>query len=372
MTTVGLEWRTVTDLHIAGYRIYRNDPSMKGGKLKLIAEVEDRYSSHFVDTDLKPGTEYVYQMATMDENGNVSRQSAPVRIKTLPMIHSVSFVRAITDLPNRIKIIWRPHQDPRVVGYIVERASVSRPDKWEKEADLKYRLTAEYIDKKLGDGEVYVYRVRSKLCNGTVTDPSEPVKAITKPLPLPPSEIKATMDLPRRVHLSWKPSPTEDVVYYKVYRAPFAMGIYSYRAKVVATEFDDMVDDDGATYYYKITAVDKDGLESAMPESPVVGSSLGKPLSPTVTSAFVSSGGATITWEPVDSRADHYRVVRSYWDGLMKKKKTFTNIREKRFTDTTVVPGVKYTYYVLEVDKNGIASDPSRSVELYLPKPNEK
>ena len=372
MTTVGLEWRMVPDLRVEGYRIYRKDPDAKTMKLKQVAEIKDRYSSHFVDTGLKPGSTYVYQMATFDENGNVSPQSSPVQVRTMPMIHSVSFVRAITDLPNRIKIIWRPHQDFRVVGYIVERASVSHPEKWEKEATIKHRLSAEYIDKTLGDGEVYMYRVRCKLCNGEITDPSEPVKAITKPLPMPPSEIKASMNLPKRVHLTWKPSATSDVVYYKVYRAPFAMGFYSYRAKVDGTAFDDHVEDDGATYYYKVTAVDKDGLESPMPDSPVVGSTLGKPLAPTVTSAMLQGNRAVISWAPVDTRADHYRVIRTYWNGLSKVKKSFTNIRGTTFTDTTMMPGIKYTYTVLEVDPNGIVSDPSRSVELYIPKPDEQ
>ncbi len=366
MTAVGLEWQMVPSMKIEGYRLYRLDPNSEEKKLKRVAEIEDRYSTHYVDTKLTPGTEYVYQMSTFDKDGYESRQSAPVHVKTAPMIHSVSFVRAITDLPNRIKLIWRPHQDLRVVGYVVERASVSKPGDWKKQADIKHRLSAEYMDKNLGDGEVYMYRIRAKLCNGLLTHPSQPVKAITKPLPLMPGELKATTDLPKTIRLTWEPSPTADVVYYKLYRAPFALGFYSYRAKVEGTSFEDHVEEDGKLYYYKVTAVDKDGLESQMPESPVIGSTLAKPSPPSITAAKIAFNQAIITWTPVDNRAEKYTIIRTHWEGLSKKEKIFTNIYGTKFVDKTMSPGVKYTYRVLEVDKNGIESKPSEPVELYI------
>ena len=371
MTAIGLEWKMVPDLSIEGYDIYRLDPGSEDKKLKRVARIDDRYSTHYVDTKLKPGTEYIYQMATYDKNGDESLQSAPHRVRTAPMIPSVSFVRAITQLPHRIKLIWRPHQDFRVVGYVIERADVRHPEKWEKIATVKNRLSAEYMDKNLGDGVVYMYRVRCKLCNGLITPPSEAVKAITKPLPLPPVEIHATHDLPRMIRVTWKPSPTPDVVYYKVYRAPFAIGFYTYRAKVKGTEFDDRIGEDGKEYYYKVTAVDKDGLESEMPEAPVVGATLGRPLPPLVTTAQVVGGHVELAWQPRDDRARGYEVIRSHWDGLIKKKKIFKNLTQPHLSDLSVSPGVKYTYQVIEIDANGIKSEPSKGVDVYLPKVGE-
>ena len=372
MTAVGLEWNMVPSREIEGYYLYRLDPNSEEKKLKRIARIDDRYSTHYVDTKLKPGTEYIYQMSTYDAEGFESRQSAPARVRTAPMIHSVSFVRAITDLPHRIKVIWRPHNDLRVVGYIVERATVTKPEEWKKQAEIDNRLSAEYMDKNLGEGEVYMYRVRVKLCNGLVSGPSQPVKAITKPLPQPPQNLEVTTDLPRVIRLTWKPSPTPDVVYYKVYRAPFAIGFYSYRAKVEGTRFEDHISEDGKVYYYKVTAVDKDGLESRMPETPIVGQTLAKPEAPVITAAKVAFNQAIITWEPKDNRAEKYNVIRSHWEGLSKKKKIFTNIYGTKFVDKSMVPGIKYSYRVVEVDKYGIQSPPSEAVELYLPKPEIK
>ena len=366
MTAVGLEWKMVPSMKIEGYRLYRLDPNSEEKKLKRVAQIEDRYSTHYVDKKLTPGTEYIYQMSTYDKEGYESKQSAPVKVKTAPMIHSVSFVRAITDLPNRIKLIWRPHQDLRVVSYIVERASVSKPNEWKEQAEIKNRLSAEYMDKRLGDGEVYMYRVRVKLCNGLVSEPSTPVKAITKPLPQMPGQLSASHDLPKTIHLEWKPSPTPDVVYYKIYRAPFEIGFYSYRAKTEETSFDDHVNEDGKVYYYKVTAVDKDGLESPMPKAPVIGSTLAKPSPPSITAAKIAFNQAIITWTPIDTRAEKYNVIRTHWEGLSKKEKVFTNIYGTKFVDKTMSPGIKYTYRVVEIDKNGIASEPSDPVELYI------
>ncbi len=366
MTSIGFEWKMVPSSRIEGYLLYRLDPGSGERKLKRVAKIPDRYSSHYVDENLQPGSVYIYQMSTYTADGFESLQSRPVKAKTYPMVNSVSFLRAIANLPKRIKLIWRPHSDSRVKEYIIERTSVKEPRKWEKIATVKNRLSAEYIDKEIKPEEVYIYRVRVKLCNGLVSEPSTAVKAITKPLPKPPVHLTATHDLPRKIHLEWQPSPTADVIYYKVYRSPFAKAFYTYRAKTDVTFFDDRIDGDGKIYYYKVSAVDKDGLESPIPEVPVMGSTLAKPLAPIVTAAKTAFNQGIIIWEPVDDRADHYDVVRTYWDGLIKKERTFANIYGNKFVDKFMQPGIKYTYKIVEVDRNGLRSDPSEPVDLYF------
>ncbi len=366
MTSVGFEWKMIPSGRIEGYLLYRLDPDSRDKKLKRVATIEDRYSSHYVDDNLQPGSLYVYQMATYTKDGFESLQSKPVRVKTAPMIASVSFVRAIANLPKRIKLIWRPHQDLRVKGYIIERTNVVEPDNWREIATVENRLSAEYIDKDIKQDEIYVYRVRVKLCNGLVSGPSTAVKAITKALPKPPAKLHASQDLPRKIHLEWEPSPTSDVVYYKVYRSPFANAFYSYRAKTDMTYFDDKIDGDGKIYYYKVSAVDKDGLESPIPDVPVMGSTLPKPAAPTITAAKTAFNQGIILWEPGDDRADRYDVIRTHWEGITRQERTFANIYGNKFVDKFMKPGVKYTYRVVEIDRNGLRSEPSEPVDLYI------
>ena len=369
LTSVGFEWKMVPSTEIEGYHLYRLE-SGKGQKLKRVATIADRYSSHYVDTKLKPGHEYVYQMSTYNKEGFESKQSKPVRVRTKPLPESVSFVRAIANLPKRVKLIWRPHQSSQVSAYIIERAVVREPDNWIKIATVNDRLSAEYMDKDLKDGEVYIYRVRVKLCNGLISEPSSAVKAITKPLPLPPESIHATIDRPKKIHLEWQPSPTKDVVYYKVYRSPFSSAFYIYRAKTNRVFYDDMVDEDGKIYYYKVTAVDKDGLESPMPKVPVMGSTLPKPATPTITDARVFDNHAILQWKSNDSRTKSFVVVRNHWEGLVKKKREFINISKNSFSDNMMQLGVRYMYQVIAVDRYGIRSEPSEPVELFIEETN--
>ena len=365
LTSVGFEWKMVPSQEIEGYNLYRLELG-KEKKLKRVATIADRYSSHYVDTKLKPGREYVYQMSTYNKEGFESKQSEPVRVSTKPVPESVSFVRAIANLPKRVKLIWRPHQNPQVMAYIVERSVVREPYDWTKIATVENRLSAEYMDKDLKDGEVYIYRIRVKLCNGIITGPSTAVKAITKPLPLPPQELHATIDKPKKIYLEWQPSPTKDVVYYKVYRSPFSSAFYRYRAKTESVNYNDIVDEDGKIYYYKVTAVDKDGLESPMPEVPVMGSTLPKPFTPTIIDAKVVDNNAVLRWKSNDNRTKSYVVVRNHWEGLIKKKREFVNISKTDFMDTMMQPGTKYTYRIIAVDKYGIRSEPSEPVELFI------
>jgi len=365
ITSVGFEWKMVPSRKVKGYSIYRLELG-KEKKLKRVVTIADRYSSHYVDTNLKPGHEYVYQMSTYNKDGLESKQSKPIRVRTKPAPASVSFVRAIANLPKRVKLIWRPHENPLVSTYIIERSVVREPYEWKKIATVENRLSAEYIDKDLKDGEVYIYRVRVKLFNGIVSKPSTAVKAITKPLPLPPYDLHVTIDKPKKIHLEWQPSPTKDVVYYKVYRSLFSNAFYSYRAKTKSVTYDDMVDEDGKIYYYKVTAVDKDGLESPMPEVPVMGSTLPKPSIPTITDAKVVKNHAFLQWKPNDNRTKSYVVVRHHWEGLIKRKREFVNISKRSFVDTMMQPGTRYTYRVIAVDKYGIRSEPSESVELFI------
>jgi len=363
--SIGLEWDVVGSQEIEGYHIYRLEFG-KEEKLKRIATITDRYSSHYVDTKLKPACEYVYQMSTYNKDGFESKQSKPIRVRTKPVPEPVSFVRAIANLPKRVKLIWRPHQNPQVVAYIIERSVVKKPYDWKKIAIVKNRLSAEYIDKDLKDGEAYIYRVRIKLCNEIVSNPSTAVKAITKPLPMIPTELQATIDRPKKIHLRWQPSPTKDVIYYKIYRSPFSSAFYSYRAKIDNTFYDDIVDEDGKVYYYKVTAVDKDGLESPLSEVPTMGSTLSKPSTPIIINAKIVNNRATLRWKPNDSRAKNYIVVRSHWEGLIKKRQEFIDIPKTEFVDTMMQPGTKYTYCVVAVDRYGIRSKPTEPVKLCI------
>ncbi len=362
--TIALEWTPVYDERIQGYYLYRKH----GSKLKRIAQIEDRYRSHYLDTNLVPDTLYEYRMSAYDKQGRESRVSQAVRAKTLPIPDSVSFLEAIDHLPKEVKLIWRPHPFERVEWYIIERTEPSQ-EKWERLATLKGRLNAEYLDKNLKDNHIYYYRVWVKTCDGILSNPSKTVKANTKPRPSVVQGLQATNNLPKKIIVRWKPNPEPDIDHYNVYRSIFELGPYVVVAKTKRTEYVDLVGEDGVKRYYKVTAVDSDGLESFKQDVPVAGQTLPKPLPPMIKEQRFHNGALYLRWESPDKRAVKYIVKKIERNGFLSENVyTFTNVQTTTFTDTGLKPGFKYIYSVIAVDKYGIKSKPSPEIVIKVPK----
>ena len=65
------------------------------------------------------------------------------------------------------------------------------------------------------------------------------------------------------VSMSWDPSPSSNVAYYKLYRGTVSGGPYSLIANnLTKTAYTDSTVQSGATYYYVTTTVSTAGLES--------------------------------------------------------------------------------------------------------------
>jgi len=77
------------------------------------------------------------------------------------------------------------------------------------------------------------------------------------------------------VALSWSPSATNSVVSYNVYRSSASSGPFTKIGNVSGTSFTDQSVQSGQTYFYTVTSVDSDNLESvqAAPVSVTVPSS---------------------------------------------------------------------------------------------------
>ncbi len=365
MTSIALEWNPIYDDRISGYRIYR---SVTGEKFERLKEIKDRYSSHFLDRKLKPGSKYFYAISTFDKDGKESVLSQPHEASTAPAPEPVPFVEAIDHLPREVKLIWRPHPNPRVQWYLIER-STPQNEEWKQIAELKGRLNAEYIDKGLEDRKIYFYRIKVRTCNGVVSAPTTPVKASTKPRPRVVQGLRATKDLPKRIEVTWLPNPEPDIQYYKVYKSIFQIGPYFVVAKTRKTKYIDLIDEDGVKRYYKVTAVDADGLESFKQDVPAVGQTLAKPLPPVILEQRLENGTLFLRWESPDQRAVSYIIKKKEIDGILNVTEyTFKDIKSTTFTDAGLKPGAKYIYKIYAVDRFGIVSKPSEKIEFTIPK----
>jgi len=371
MKTVAFEWKRIQDPRVKEIYIYKRGVNTKDQKqLDFYDSVENRYATHYVDRNVEPGSKYSYafRVATDEAQGRVSQT---YDVKTRPVLKSVAWIHSIAGLPRMAKIIWRPHMSERVESYIIQRRAVEE-DEWSKIAVLDGRLNAEYIDEGLDDNHVYFYRIKVKTFDDIISTPSAVVKVVTKPLPPSIENIHASKDMPKAIKITWSPTPLKDFDHYNLYRGEDIDGFYELIAKLHNNSFVDKIDEDGKVYFYKVSVVDKDGLESPYDNSAAMGMSLPKPQAPTIVEAKFMGSYIELKWDKSDPRTVSYVVVRKAQKGWFdEERKEFKGIRKNTFIDADITPDTLYKYVIYSVDANGIVSKPSTEVQIKTPESNK-
>lgn len=363
MSQVALEWQPIIDKQIAGYRIFRGDSR---NRYKLIATLSDRYESHFTDNNLNPNIKYTYKISVYTKDGRVSMTSTTETAITKDRLVAPIIIEASKALPKRIKLIWRIHPNELTRSYIIEKKRQGERD-FSTIANLKGRLTVEYIDKDIQPAQIYHYKLRAKSYNGIVSAPSKTVSGYAKKLPNMITWIKATDNRPRLIDIIWKPTNApEKISHYNIYSSTLKNTLFTFLASTKEPKYTDKFDSDGITRYYKVAAVDHDGLESPQNLVATMGKTIGASRGPIINSATVKNNAIFLKWSDPDGKARRYTVVKKYWDGWRAKKIKITDFRSTKFTDTKIAPNTQYTYYIISVDKFGIESMPSKEVVLSI------
>ncbi len=370
VNSIAFEWQKVDDSRIIGYNLYRANLSEETTKLKHIDFIKNRYSSHFLDANLTPNTKYAYTFSSATVNDIESRPTKTFQVTTLPRPEAIAFIQAISNLPRQIKVIWRPHSNESIQYYKIFRSTPQDSD-WEKLETLDGRLQAEYIDTRLKDNVVYLYKVIAYTFDDIPSEESQIVKAQTKALPAGVQNLTATNNQPRKITLNWQSSASLDAVKYVIYRNNTPNGSFDEIKKLNSNifTFEDFINEDGKTYFYKVTTIDKDGLESSDSINPVMGITLTKLNKPILTLAQIQGEKAILNWQPGDNRAVHYNIYKTIKDSFFKtRNQKYTNITDLRFEDKDIVRGVEYKYSVESVDEYGIVSERTNETLLVLPK----
>lgn len=366
MNSIAFEFKSMNDPRIEGIYVYKSEPTNEGNmtQISYYETINNRFATHFVDNEIEPNTPYRYLFKTFTEDG-ISKPSTIIRVHSKPVLASVAWIYSVTGLPRSAKILWRPHVDRRVESYIIERRTLKN-DEWEEIAQLKGRLNAEYIDTDLEDNYVYMYRVRVKTFDGITSTPSEIVKVVTKPLPKGIHSIQATRNLPRQIKITWERSTTKDFALYYLYRAQSIDGDYKLIATLHNPVFVDKVDEDGVSYFYRVSEVDKDGLESVHDKLSIQGMSLPKPQKPTLLKAnLVDNSRVELHWQSNDARVSSFKIVKTQKQGWFDATtQDIEGIHQTSFVDPDIKPNTNYKYSVYAIDASGIASEPSMEVEL--------
>jgi fibronectin type 3 domain-containing protein len=364
MTSIALEWKLIKDTRVDGIYIYREsmDENLTQNN-SYYDTINNRFATHYLDTNVKPGHKYSYFFVTYSKDAKGQR-SDKYQTETKPVLNSVSWLYAANGLPRSAKVIWRPHTNGIVKGYEIHRKILDKQD-WKIVGTVYGRLNAEYIDDSLEDNVVYKYNIRAITFDGITSKPSQIVQSITKKLPLVIINLKASNDLPKKIRLSWDKSANKDFSYYKLYKSDRPDSEYEFFAKLTNNNFEDVLEKDGEKFFYMVTAVDIDGLESPHQPHSTQGMSLSKPLAPAMVEANLKDEKVLIKWRKNDLRTKSYKVVRKHKEGFFNTIiDEFTDIKNRSFEDKNIKPDTTYYYSVVSVDKHGIESKPSMEVTV--------
>ncbi|MGW0884315.1 PA14 domain-containing protein [Streptomyces sp. NPDC002671] len=163
------------------------------------------------------------------------------------------------DSAGAAKVSWSRNKELDLAGYTVYRRLKGSPFG----AALRATTATSYTDTALpADGRTYYYEVRAydKAGNESAGTADQPVTTADRTPPPIPTGVTAGSG-GDGVSLAW--NAVADAATYRVYRSTSADGAYSRVAAADRTSYLDASGTEGARYYYRVTAVDAAGNESA-------------------------------------------------------------------------------------------------------------
>jgi fibronectin type 3 domain-containing protein len=311
--------------------------------------------------DLGDGITYFYRVRAYGPSGALGSGSEIAVATTAPPPAPPEGMRAYSHLPRQVPLSWRASDDPSVAGYTVER-SPSSGGPFERLADLEGRHETIYVDRGLGDLRLFYYRVRARNSAGGQGEPSEPVRAVTKPEPLPPVGLRVVERRLGSNRLAWDPNVETNLAEYRLLR--IREGADSPELVTVVPS-EQTTATDGAvaadeTVSYTLVAVDRDGLESAAAH-PIAVDSEGYGLT-----ATARRDGIHLAWDP--RHEEGYRRARILRRSrIRKQERDFAE--GGTYVDTDVTAGRSYRYVVVLETADASKAPPSSPVEITVPKP---
>ncbi len=362
--SVGLSWDTYPEKETEGFNIYRKGKGDAG--FKKVGNVGKSNVTAFTDSGKELGDEAVYEycVTVLLKGVGESGMSEPVRATTFGPPVPPEGLEASVGRLKEIVVKWKPLAKEDVAGY-----EVFRSEDGEKFASVKKiagREKAELPDKgKLEDGKTYYYRVASYNGADVKSAMSAVAQGSTKPVPARPSGLTGTKGEVKQTHLGWLPNAESDIREYVVWRSDKADKGYSSVGKAKGASSNDVKLGDGATYYYRVTAVDKDGLESVPSESISI-TTKPLPLAPSGVRATATAGSVSVTWGK--SPTEDVVKYNVYVKGTFSDSVAGTTDGASFEVTKDIKPDKSYAIYVKAVDKDGLESVASETVKVTTPK----
>ncbi len=322
----------------AAYEVLRGTTS--GGESPT--PVATVLSASYLDTDVADGSTYYYEVVATNSGGSSAPSS---EVSATPPLLPPTDLTA-TASTGQVALTWSPTTG--ATGYQILRGnSVAGPF-----TPVGSPTDTTYTDTGLTNGMTYYYEVVANSAGGS-SAPSDQVHAL--PLAVPSGLGAAPGD--GQVALTW--SPVSGATSYRVFRGTTPGGESATAlGTVVTAAYTDNAVTNGNAYYYKVVAVNADGVSDASSEvhgMPQVAA----PPAPASLTAAAGDSQVALSW-PAAAGATGYRVLRGDTAGSESVTPIATPSGHS-FVDTGVTNGSTYWYEVVATDAGG---DSARSPEV--------
>ena len=211
----------------------------------------------------------------------------------------------------------------------------------------------------------YYYRVKAVNSVGT-SGYSNIVSGKAKTAAPAAPSVTAGNSSTGKPQLTWK--AVSGAVKYEVYRSTRQNSGYSLLGTTTSTSYVNTGASTGTTYYYRVKAVNRDGMASGYSNIVSGKAKAAAPAAPSVTAGNSSTGKPRLTWKAV-SGAVSYRIYRSESRGTGYSLLGTTS--STSYVNTGAAAGKTYYYRVKAVNRDGMASGYSNIVsgKATLPAP---
>lgn len=369
---VSVAWQPSADSHVERYVILRKPPTGPWAKVETLS---GRSQATYTDSSLEDAKTYSYRVVAVNVVGVESPPSVVVTATTKGPPSTVPEVSATGGQARKVPLVWKAVDEPEVKGYAVYRAKQAGGP-FEQVALVDGKDQVRHVDTgkrvtfgggpALEDGTRYFYRVRAVNVVDVQGGDSPVAEAVTKPVPVAVGEVQAAQLEVKQVTLSWQANPESDIAKYEVLRGTDAAAAARPIQELApgTLRFVDRELKDGASYYYRVRAVDRDGLVGK-PSEPVAARTKPVPTKPAGLEARIVDGHLSLSWranpEPDIAR---YAIVQR---GFL----TWTPVGES--TDPSFAfqgelkKGKTLTFRVVAVDRTRLESEPSDEVTVTVP-----
>jgi len=360
---IPLRWEPVLIPGVAGYVV--ESALAETGPFRVRATLRDRGVLAWVDRGepdepLGDGAARFYRLRAFAHDGRVSSTASPVASATsAPLPAPPEGLRGWSRQPRSIPLTWDPSSDPIVAGYTVER-SPNPSGPFEVIAELEGRQSTHLLDAGLGNLRVLYYRVSARNPGGKRGPPSDVLRAVTKPAPLPPIALHVESQRLGAIAFTWEPNVENDLLGYRLrrWRAGHPAQTVTY-VGADKTRAEDLRVAAEADYDYALIAVDRDGLESR-PSTPLHVAGVGYEWR-----ARANAKEVQLSW---NARA-YEGFVRAHItrSGGFWQERTFVT-ESAQLRDADVAPGRTYRYRIQLERGDGSRAPASPPIEIAVPR----